>query len=209
MANQQALKQTVIQARKDVKKRNFSQSFELIVSFKDLDLKKQPLNLNEIVRLPNNFGKIPKICVFASGDLALRAEKVGVDDLFNEDELNVLSSQKRDVKKLSRKHDFFLAESKFMVNIGKLLGSPLPPNAPIEDFIERFRSSVRIKCKNVNVISCKIGDESMTDDQVIENSSTILDFIEGKLPLGSKNLKDIYIKLSMSNVTHLKEEKKK
>ena len=90
MANQQALKQTVIQARKDVKKRNFSQSFELIVSFKDLDLKKQPLNLNEIVRLPNNFGKIPKICVFASGDLALRAEKVGVDDLFNEDELNVL-----------------------------------------------------------------------------------------------------------------------
>ena len=219
MANQQELKQTVIQARKDVKKRNFSQSFELIVSFKDLDLKKQPLNLNEIVRLPNNFGKIPKICVFASGDLALRAEKVGVDDLFSEDELNVLSSQKRDVKKLSRKHDFFLAESKFMVNIGKLLGSqlgplgkmptPLPPNAPIEDFIKRFRSSVRIKCKNVNVIACKIGDESMTDDQVIENTSTILDFIEGKLPLGSKNLKDIFIKLSMSNVTHLKEEKKK
>ena len=103
MANQQELKQTVIQARKDVKKRSFSQSFELIVSFKDLDLKKQPLNLNEIVRLPNNFGKIPKICVFASGDLALRAEKVGVDDLFNEDELNVLSSQKRDVKKLEMK----------------------------------------------------------------------------------------------------------
>ena len=49
----------------------------------------------------------------------------------------------------------------------------------------------------------------MTDDQVIENTSTILDFIEGKLPLGSKNLKDIFIKLSMSNVTHLKEEKKK
>ena len=219
MATQQELKQTVIQARKDVKKRNFSQSFELIVSFKDLDLKKQPLNLNEIVRLPNSFGKVPKICVFASGDLALRAEKVGVDDLFDEDELNVLASQKRNIKKLSRKHDFFLAESKFMVNIGKLLGSqlgplgkmptPLPPNAPIEDFIKRFRTSVRIKCKNVNVISCKIGDESMIDDQVIENTITVLDFFESKLPLGSKNIKDIYIKLSMSELVHLKEEKKK
>ena len=64
-------------------------------------------------------------------------------------------------------------------------------------------------CGNVNVISCKIGDEDMTDDQVIENILTVLDFIESKLPFGSKNLKDIYIKLSMSNIVHINEDKKK
>lgn len=200
-------------ARESAKKRNFLQSFELILSLQDIDFKKKDFNLNEIVFLPHTFTNPPSICVFASGDMALRARNINVDRVIEPGEIDKLILSKREARKIAQNYDFFLAEAPLMPKIGKVFGpylgpkgkmpSPLPPNAPIENIIARYRSATRVRTKNQLTISCKIGDEGMDDNKIAENSSTVISFVEKKLPSGSKNIKNVIIKLTMGPVVKL------
>ncbi|MCP8307814.1 MAG: 50S ribosomal protein L1 [archaeon] len=195
-------------ARESSKKRNFTQSFELIISLQNIDFKKKEFSINEIVFLPHTFTNPPPICVFASGDMALRARHSNVDRVIEPEELDKLIVLKREARKIAQNYTFFLAEAPLMSKIGKIFGpylgpkgkmpSPLPPGAPIESIITRYRSAIRVKTKNQLNISCKIGDEGMDDDKIAENSSAIISMVEKKLPLGSKNIKNLAVKLTMS-----------
>jgi large subunit ribosomal protein L1 len=94
-----------------------------------------------------------------------------------------------------------------MTTVGKVLGQllgprgkmpvPVPFNAPIESFLDRFRSSIRVKVKNSLSLACKIGDESMDDADLAANAHAILSAIEKKLPNGERNIRKIIIKTSM------------
>ncbi|MEM2873202.1 MAG: 50S ribosomal protein L1 [Nitrososphaerales archaeon] len=204
------LVEIVKKARESAKKRNFSQSFELILSLQDIDFKKKEFSINEVVFLPYAFTNPSPICVFASGDMALRARNSGVDRVIEPEELDKLMTSKREARKIAQNYTFFLAEAPLMPRIGKIFGpylgpkgkmpSPLPPNAPIENIIARYRSATRVRTKNQLTISCKIGDEGMSDDKIAENSQAVISAIEKKLPLGSKNIKNIIVKLTMSPV---------
>lgn len=74
---------------------------------------------------------------------------------------------------------------------------PVPFNAPIESFLDRFRSSIRVKVKNSLSMSCKIGDESMDDNDLAANAHAILNAIEKKLPSGDRNIRRVMVKTSM------------
>ncbi len=208
MLSMQELKPLVQEARQKVSKRSFDQSFELFLVFKDLDLKKQPLNLNEVVFLPHSSSKRAKVCVIASGDLALRARKAGADHVIDSNELDRLANQKRQIRKIASEYDFFLAEAALMAKVGKVLGqyfgprgkmpAPIAPNAPIEQLIERYRGATRIRSRNQLSAACKVGDEKMTDDRIVDNSLAVIDTVVKKLPLGFKNIGALGMKLSMS-----------
>ena len=87
--------------------------------------------------------------------------------------------------------------------LGQLLGprgkmpTPVPFNAPIESFLERFRSSIKIKVKGSLSMSCKIGDESMNDADLAVNANAIVNTIEKTLPNGNKNIKKIMLKTTI------------
>ena len=52
-------------------------------------------------------------------------------------------------------------------SLGQLLGprgkmpTPVPFNAPIESFLSRLKTSIRVRVKNSLSISCKVGDSEM------------------------------------------------
>jgi len=196
--------------------RNFSQSFEILISLKDIDQKKNPLNINDVVFLPHELSKKPKICVFATRDFASRSKKAGADRVIEGDELDKLAQQKRDLRKISSQYTFFLAEVSLMPKIGKIFGqflgprgkmpTPLPPNASVESMIERYRNAVRVRSRSQMAATCKVGDQKMADERITENSLSIIDAIEKKLPSGSKNIKNIKIKLTMSQPIAIKAE---
>ena len=75
--------------------------------------------------------------------------------------------------------------------------TPVPFNAPIETFLNRFRSSIRVRVKNSLALSCKIGDVEMDEKDVASNALAIISAIEKKLPNGDKNLRKIMIKTTM------------
>ena len=135
------------------------------------------------------------------------------------DALDRLGSNKRDARKIVRAHDFFLADASLMSSVGRSLGqflgpkgkmpTPLPYGAPIENIASRLRSSIRIRSKNQLNMSTKIGDETMTDDQLVENANAVIVAIEKKLPQGDKNLRNTVIKFTMGKAIKMNRLDKK
>ena len=208
MLDDNQLKDIVKNARDGIIKRNFTQSAELTLILKDIDVKKG-FSINEVVNLPNKTMKTSSICVFASGDMGMRARKAHVDRVIEPDELDRLATNKKDAKKVVKAYDFFFADTTLMSNVGRSLGqfmgpkgkmpSPITYGAPIENIAERFRGSVRARAKNQLNISAKIGDEKMKDEHLVDNALAVISTIEKKLPQGDKNIRNAVIKFTMSN----------
>ena len=75
--------------------------------------------------------------------------------------------------------------------------TPVPFNAPIESFLTRFRSSIRVRVRGSLSMSCKIGDESMEDKDLAANALAVVNSVEKKLPNGEKNIKKVLVKTTM------------
>ncbi len=217
MINETQLTEMIKEAKKSEKQRKFKQSLEMIMVFKDIDVKKG-FALNEIVQLPKTSSP-STVCVLASGDMGLKAKNAKADKVIDGDELNKLGADKRASRKFINSFDFFLADTKLMPAVGKALGqllgprgkmpTPVPFNAPIESFLERFRSSIRVRSKNSLATSCKIGDESMEDPVLAANAHAVLSAIEKKLPNGDKNIKKVMVKTTMGKLVKQPAQAKK
>ena len=209
MITESQIAQMITDAKKSTKERKFKQAVELIMVFRDIDVKKG-FAINETVHLPKKMNKSSAICVIASGDLGIKAKGANADLVVDSAQVTQMGSNKRESRKLINGYDFFLADTSVMANVGKTLGqfmgprgkmpTPLPFNAPIESILDRFRSSIRVRLKNSLSLACKIGDETMSDEDLLANANAVISTIEKKLPSGDKNIKKIMIKTSMGKI---------
>jgi len=217
MVNETQLVEVIKKAKESEKARKFQQSIELILVFKDIDVKKG-FAINETIQLPKKMSKSASVCIIAAGDLGIKAKNAKADRVMNEAELIQLGKNKRESRKVINKYDFFLADTKLMPTVGKVLGqllgprgkmpTPIPFNAPVEALLERFRTSVGVKVKGSLSLSCKIGEESMEDADLAANASAVAAIIEKKLPNGDKNIRKIMIKTTMGKAIRLEQAKK-
>ena len=204
------------QAKESDKEHKFTHAIEMIAVFRDIDVKKG-FAINEVIQLPSKMNKPAQVCIIASGDMGTKAKKTNADRVMDGEEITKIGSNKRESRKFINKYDFFLADTKLMPIIGKVLGqllgprgkmpTPIPFNASIESFLERFRDSIKIRTKGSLSLSCKIGDETMDDDALASNANTIISSIEKKLPNGSKNIKKIMFKTTMGKVIRIEDVK--
>lgn len=218
MVTEAQLTEMVKDAKERAGKKNFKQSIEVIIALRDIDVKKG-FQLNETVQLPRPTTTPAKVCVMASGNMSTKAKEAKADGVINEDELNELANKKRESRKFIDKYDFFLADTQVMPVVGKVLGqllgprgkmpTPVPYNAPIESFIQRFKSSVKVRVRGQLSVSCKIGEESMNDSDLAQNAHAVISAIEKKLPSGDKNMKRIMIKTTMGPIVKEIEQKVK
>ena len=217
MVNETQLVEVIKKAKESDKTRKFQQSIEMILVFKDIDVKKG-FAISETVQLPKKMSKSASVCIIATGDLGIKAKNAKADRVMNEAELVQLGKNKRESRKVINKYDFFLADTKLMPTGGKVLGqllgprgkmpTPIPFNAPVEALLERFRTSVGVKVKGSLSLSCKIGEESMEDADLAVNANTVAAAIEKKLPNGDKNIRKIMIKTTMGKAVKLEQAKK-
>lgn len=218
MINETQIVQMVKEAKTGQKERKFKQSVELIMVFRDIDVKKG-FAINETVQLPKKISQPASVCVVASGDLSLKAKSANADRVIDGAEINQVGANKRASRKLINGYDFFLSDTQLMATVGKTLGqfmgprgkmpTPVPFNAPIDSILERFRSSIRVRLRNSLSLACKIGDESMSDDDLAANANAVINMVEKKLPNGDKNIKKIMIKTTMGKIVKpLQVEKK-
>lgn len=74
--NLDAIIKAVTEAKAKAKRRRFKQTYELIVRFKDFDVKNQANRFNITIALPHPLqGKEPKVCVMATGAMVLAAKE--------------------------------------------------------------------------------------------------------------------------------------
>ena len=208
MITESQMQEMVQEAKGSSKDRNFVESVEIIVVFKDIDVKKG-FQINEVVQLPQ-IGSDAAVCVLAGGDMGTKAREANATAVVDADELGRLSTDKRAARKFINKYDFFLADTQIMPTVGKSLGqllgprgkmpTPVPFNAPIEAFLQRFKKSIRIRVRGSLSISSKIGNQSMDDASLAANAMVVLRTIEKKLPNGEKNIRDVMIKTTMGKI---------
>lgn len=188
------------------KKRKFTQSVEMVINLKDVDMNKPENRIDEEIELPKGRGKAAKIAVFASGELAARAKDVA-DLVIKPEEIKELAEDKKRAKEIATEYDFFVAEAPLMPSIGKALGrvfaprgkmpKPIPPDANIEEIVKKLRNSVRIRSKDKPTFHSLVGREDMPPEDIAENVENVLSRVENKLERGRANVRSVYIKTTM------------
>ncbi len=218
MASTVELTDAIKKAKESDKDRKFKQALEMIMVFRDVDVKKG-FAINEVVQLPKVLPKPATVCVMASGDMGSKAKSANADKVVDDEELTKISQNKRESRKMINKYDFFLADTKMMPSVGKSLGqllgprgkmpTPVPFNAPIDAFLSRFKASVKVRIRGSLSLSCKFGDETMNDEDLAQNAHAIVSAVEKKLPNGEKNIKKIMVKTTMGKAIKLEQQARK
>jgi large subunit ribosomal protein L1 len=207
MLSTQQLAELVKKGKEQSKERKFPQTMEVIFTLKDVDPKKADLNINETVYLPHPMASPAKICFIGSGDLAVRAKNAKADAVIEPSQLENYAGSKKEAKKLARAYDFFLADTALMPRIGKILGqfmgpkgklpTPVPPNAPVENMIQRMRTAIRVRSRGSLGVMAKAGDASLSEANLAENILAVVQAVQKKLPNGDRNIKTIMVKTTM------------
>lgn len=206
--------ESIKEAKSKAEKRKFIQSIELVINLRDIDMKKPESKIQELIELPHVVGKQSKICVIATGELALKARKAGADFIVQRGDLEALAGDKKRRKALANDYDYFIAEAPLMPTVGRVLGAvlgpkgrmptPVSPTANIADAIEKQRKMVQIRLRSQPVLQCRVGTEDMPDEQIAENIEAVIRRLEGKLKRGLKNIGSIIIKTAMGPPVKMK-----
>jgi len=192
------------------KERKFDESIELIITFKNLNIKNKEHRVDYFVNMPHPYIQTVKSLVFVKDKHLAEGLKGIVDKVILDEEIQNIS--KKEIKKMSAEYDVFLAEGPVMLTIGKYLGQVLsprgkmpiiaPPNPQaIKATIEQAASRIKVsntKNKSSVALQLKVGRKSMTKLDVAENAMAIYNSIIEKLPAGKHNVKALFVKTTMS-----------
>ena len=204
-----AEKPTVMAVQKaldSAKKRNFTETVELAINLKDVDLSIPKNRITDDIILPNGRGRAVKICVIGGGELALKAKDVA-DVVITPDELQAIADDKKQAKKLANSTDYFIAEAPLMAVVGKRLGTvlgprgkmpkPIAPGVDPTAMIDGLRRTVSVRTKDRMTFHAPVGTVEMSAEELADNIETILKRVELKLEKGRMNIASSYVKTTM------------
>lgn len=205
------MKEKLLKALQELRKnkqRKFNQTVDLIVNLQKFDLKKN--QINTFITLPHKI-KDKKIGGF------LEVKNNLVDTITPESFKKY--KDKKELKKIVKKYDFFIAQASVMPKVATTFGRVLGPagkmpspqmgiliNAnekEIKDLKQRINSSIRIRTKEAS-IKVPIGKQDMKDEEIIENILAIYNKLLKELPREKENIKNIEIKFTMTKPQKIK-----
>ncbi len=183
-----------IKSLREGEKRGFSQSIDLIINIKNIDLKKPENKFSKRVVLPHGRGK----------DIAIGI--IGEKGDITKDNITDFEKNKSAAKKLGKKYEFLVCEASLMPLVGKILGRYLAPKGKMpelllpgkdpDSIIEDLKKSVRIKLRDSPSIQIMIGTENMNDEQLKENTDKVIEEVRKSLPPKAQ-MKSVFLKTTM------------
>lgn len=207
LARKEDLVKAITEAVSKAKERKFTETVEITVNLRNVDMKKPENRIDSIVLLPHGIGKPRKVGVFARGETLLKARDAKADLVLSPEDIDQLSKDKRKARKIANSIDFFIAEAPLMPEIGKKLGpilgprgkvpQPIPPLSDPKPVIDRLRNSVRIRTRDKTTFHAPIGSRKMSPELIAENALEILKIVENKYENPSLVLKSVFVKTTM------------
>ena len=198
-------------AKSESKARNFTQRYDLVINLKNLDFKKPEHQIDLFVHFPHTLGKNKKICALVGPELKDEASKV-CDFTIETSDFQKYQEDKKELKKIAKEYDFFIAQANIMPQVATTFGRTLgplgkmpnpkagcvvPPKANLKPLFERLQNTIRVSAKKEPIVHMAIGDEKMTEEEVAENFTTLHNQLIHHLPLEENNIKSLYVKLTM------------
>jgi large subunit ribosomal protein L1 len=203
------IKAALAELRKE-KKRKFVQTVDLVMNLKNFDVRKEALNTFVTVPHPNE----KKIGAFLNKGSKL------VDTIIADDFSKYKES--KDIKKLAKKYDSFIAAAPLMGKIATTFGRVFGPmnrmpspqagiipqetDEMISAMLVKMKKSIRVKNKEM-AIKLPIGKEDMSDDDLKENVEAVIKGLTKILPRGNDNVKEVLIKFTMTKPIAVVEKK--
>ncbi len=199
--------------------RNFSQTVDLIINLKNIDLKKPDHQIDSFHALPHGKGKKVKVCALVGPELAESA--AAVDKAIFPDDWQKL--KKNEIKKLAQDYDFFIAQANLMPKIATVFGRVLgprgkmpnpkagcvvPPNANLGVLYERLQKMIRIANKKSPVLQCAVGVDGMAPEQIAENVLSVYTAALQLVPSEKNSIRNMLIKLTMGKPVPISETAK-
>jgi large subunit ribosomal protein L1 len=196
-------------------KRQFSQSYDLIISLKDLNLKDPKDQVEFFASVPHTLGKKRTVCALVGPEMIDEAGKTA--DLALE-QSKFERMPKKELRKVAAKYDYFIGQANIMPKIaasfGRVLGprgkmpNPkagciVPPKAPLQPLMDRLQKTVKVSAKKSPNIQILIGTQAMTPNQVMENIQSLYDQVVHHLPKEENNVRNVYLKVTMSKPVRL------
>ncbi len=203
MVRNMNLKDAIKEARNT--KRNFKQTFDLIMILKNLDLKKPENRIKTEVNLPKGIGKPAKIAIIADALIPHTKDLENVI-IIKKDDLPKMN--KKQVKKVASEVKAFVAEAPLMPLVGKHLGQvlaprnmmpkPIPPTLTnLKPLLQRLSADVKINVKTTPTVQAPLGIEEMSDEDIEANAKAVINAVSGALPRKKEQIKEILIKTTM------------
>jgi len=191
-------------------KRKFKQAIDLIITFKDIDMKKTENQLTLFANIPNP-AKDVKICALVGPEM--KEESKSADRVIFLDEFEQFKNDKKLTKKLSTEFDFFIAQSNLMAQVAAAFGRTLGPKGKmpnpkagcvvlpktnLKPIVEKLKKSIRLVSRNTLMVQCSIGKEGMDEAKLAENIISIYNQVLHSMPQEKNNIKEVMIKFTMS-----------
>ena len=205
--------EAVKEAKEQSKPRNFTESVDIIINVRDLDVKKPENRFSEEVVLPKGRGKQVKLGVIADGELIVQAKESGVALVINKADLEELGKDRKQAKKVANSVDFFIAQADMMPLVGRFLGpvlgprnkmpKPVPASIKLTPLLARFENTIKVGIKQQPSIQVIIGTQDMSDEDLAENIETVLTVLDRQLDKGRNQIKSMFIKTTMGPVVRV------
>lgn len=199
------MKEKLLNALKELRKekeRKFNQTVDLVINLQKFDLKKN--QINTFISVPHKI----KDKVIA-GFLEITNKEI---DTITPEQFKKYKN-KKELKKIVKKYDFFIAQASIMPKVattfGRFLGPANKMPSPqmgiivnvnekiINDLKEKINSSIKLKLKESS-IKVPIGKQDMKDEDIVENILVVYKTVLKNLPREKENIKNVEIKFTMS-----------
>jgi large subunit ribosomal protein L10Ae len=187
------------------KKRNFIETIEAQVTLKNYDPVRDK-RFSGSFRLPTVPRPNLKCCVLGSAAHCEQADRIGVDHMSVED-LKKLNKNKKMVKKLAKRYDFFIASDNLIKQIPRLLGPGLTKagkfptllgnNEDMQGKIDELKATIKFQMKKVMCLNVAVGNVEMDAREVFANTQLAANFLASLLKKQWQNIGQIYIKTTM------------
>ena len=204
--------EVVTEALEKAGERKFSETVEVSVNLKDLDLSVPKNRVEDEIPLPNGRGRTVKVAVFGSPELCQKIQGVA-DMVIASNQLDDFAKDKKTAKKAANGVDFFLAEAPLMPTIGRRLGvilgprgkmpRPVPPGSDPTNLVNALKRSIRVRSKGNRTFHAPVGTRAMPPQQIAQNIDAVLARIVGKLERGRTNIESVYVKTTMGPAVRL------
>jgi len=187
------------------KKRNFVETVEIQVTLKNYDPQRDK-RFSGTFKLPSIPRPNLKCCMLGNAAHCEQADRIGVAHM-SVDDLKKLNKNKKLVKKLAKKYDFFLASDNMIKQIPRLLGpgltkagkfpTLLSSSDDMQEKIDEVRSTIKFQMKKVMCLNVAIGNVEMEKQQIIVNTQLAANFLASLLKKQWQNIGQMYIKSTM------------
>merc|ERR1739842_251172 len=153
-----------------------------------------------------------KCCMLGNAAHCEQADRIGVDHMSVED-LKKLNKNKKLVKKLAKRYDFFMASDNMIKQIPRLLGpgltkagkfpTLLSSGEDMQEKIDEVKATIKFQMKKVMTLNVAVANVELSKQQIVVNTQLAANFLASLLKKQWQNIGSMYLKSTMGPVQQI------